>query len=72
MGLHLSDVRGFAGGREVYTSFGPAGHLPLGGRLLLVGAFGVDYGAEGFCQVHDVEPNGPVVDVPGVHGYHPA
>ena len=29
----------------------------------------MDYGSEGFGQVHDVQPDGPVVDVPGVHGY---
>ena len=42
---------------------------PLGKALLLIRAFAVDYGAEGFGQVHDVKLDGPVVDVPGVHGY---
>ena len=42
---------------------------PEGKALLLIRAFAVDYGAEGFGQVHDVEPDGPVMDVPGVHGY---
>lgn len=33
-----------------------------------VGAFAVDDGAEGLDEVHDVDPDGPVAHVPGVHG----
>ena len=33
-----------------------------------VGAFAVDDDAEGLDEVHDVDPDGPVAHVPGVHG----
>ena len=36
--------------------------------LLLIRAFAEKDGFEGLHEVHEVDPDGPVADVPGVHG----